>query len=105
MIADGIFGVNPAIYDELLKYYGIKTKTTFFVPRELDTMAQSGKTATLCYFNDKDDISQGAHYINITWDTTSGKYVAYNAPEKEFDSIEEYLKNNDFKLISLTTIN
>ena len=46
-----------------------------------------------------------SHYINLTWNEKTGEYDTYNAREKSFDSIDEHLKNNKFKLISLTIIN
>lgn len=98
LILDGAFGINPSVYDELFDYYGEKARTTYN-NRKLDETAQSGRTAILCYFH-----SSGAHYINITWDKKASKYIAYNASKNEFDSIYEYLENNNYKLISLTVI-
>ena len=99
LILDGVFGVNPAIYDRLFKRFGEISETTY-TPTNLDETAKKGRTAILCYFNDKDDISKGAHYINITWN--GNEYEAHNAPEKQFNSIDEFLRKRIF--ISLTTI-
>jgi len=60
----------------------------------------------LCYFNDKDDITQGAHYINITWNKETRKYDAYNYGKTiyTFNSIEEFIKSNTYRIISMTTL-
>ena len=104
LILDGVFGTNPAIYDRLFKRFGEISETTY-TPTNLDETAKKGRTAILCYFNDKDDISKGAHYININWD--GEKYIAYNTNTIEgishIPSIEEFINKNRV-LISLTVI-
>jgi len=103
LIADGNFGVNPAIYKDLFKYYGLKSSSTY-TATNLDKTAQAGRTAILCYFNDANDITQGAHYININWNSKTGQYDAYNGPKKTFDSIDDFLKDEKLGFISLITI-
>ena len=104
LILDGVFGTNPAIYDRLFKRFGEISETTY-TTTNLDETAKKGRTAILCYFNDKDDITKGAHYININWD--GEKYVAYNTNTIEgishIPSIEEFINKNRV-LISLTVI-
>ena len=104
LIADGNFGVNPAIYKDLFKYYGLKS-STIYTATNLDKTAQAGRTAILCYFNDKSDITQGAHYINISWD--GKQYTAYNTVERIefFHSIDEFLNKKNRGFIALTVIN
>ena len=108
LIADGNFGVNPAVYNDLFKHYGLKSSTTY-TATNLDKTVQAGRTAILCYFNDKSDITQGAHYININWD--GKQYTAYNVATTDrsgidsFKSIDEFLNGENKGFIALTVIN
>ena len=94
--------------NDLFKYYGAKSSSTY-TATNLDKTAQAGRTAILCYFNDKDNIAKGAHYININWD--GKQYTAYNTNVRggveTFHSIDDFLENKGKTkrgFISLITI-
>ena len=103
LIADGAFGVNPLAFDHLFEVYGFSSSTVYFDANDLDAKAKAAKTAILAYaYVDIGEKSVGAHFINLTWNEEKGKYVVYNDPD--FSSISDYLSDNGYIFISLTSI-
>ena len=101
LIVDGVFGVNPAIYDFM--FGPTFSPTTIYATegRNLDKLAQESDTVILTYFNEG---YNGAHYINLHWDSDAKQYIAYNARQAKFDSIYDYLFDYGFTFISMTTL-
>jgi hypothetical protein len=112
LIADGLFGVNPLAFDRLFADYGIKSHTVTTATkgkRSLDDIVRNGSTAILGYWNDYGNKNpfDGAHYISVTWDRDTGKFIAHNAPEAWANnsySIDDFIKNRTAGLISLTVL-
>jgi len=50
--------------------------------------------------------SNGAHYINLTWDSETGLYTAYNVGSgtDTFATINDFLNKNERTFFSLTVI-
>ena len=112
LILDGVFGVNPLVYDGLIKSFGYTSKTIVFGTHDLDKIVQdpSVRTSILCYgFTNplpyvKVEAFSGAHYININWNPSIQQYEVYNGSDNKFPSINGYLIDNNLIFISLTTI-
>jgi hypothetical protein len=73
----------------------------------LDRLAKEGRTLILTYYNNKNNISDGAHYVNVKWDEKIKKYTVWNVDEaipNTFESINSFLDDNNLGLISMTVI-
>jgi len=139
LIAGGLLGTNPLVFDRLFKKYGLESTTTVFqgatsivplglgpstqflissmpqnlLPKvtdvDLDFLAEQGQTFILVFYNNKDDMGQGAHYVSVTWDKEEEEYVAWNVSKdyvdepKTFGSIYEFLGETR-ELISMTVV-
>jgi hypothetical protein len=107
LIADGVFGTNPAIYDSLFKSHGFSSTTTF-INSNLDAQTQAGQTAILAYFHEGAPFG-GAHYITITWNAETGMYTAWNVygnstNSRPYSSIDDILSEENRTFISLTVV-
>jgi hypothetical protein len=80
---------------------------------DLDRTAKRGRVIILSYFNDINDIGEGAHYVAVIWDEEKGRYTAWNTgfeneygekTEEYFESINDWLNENNHGLISMTVI-
>jgi hypothetical protein len=131
----GMFGTNPLVFDRLFRVYGLKSTTTLFesalsvisngdlltvnwnsLPSNnlpstlnvnLDLIAKQGRAIILSYWNNKNDLSKGAHYVHVVWDKKTERYTARNIskyiPLYEFESIGSFL-GNKHGLISMIVI-
>ena len=102
MLMDGAFGIKPSSFDVLFGNYGYNSNTIYFNTDDLDAKAQNADTAILCYFYYTEGV--GAHYINLTWNSELDEYVVYNENGGNLKSINDFLEDNDYVFISLTTV-
>jgi hypothetical protein len=129
LIAHGSFGTNPLIFDRLFENHGISSTTTLFydalhafppavlltIPLgsllssatiDLDHRARQGRVFVLTYWNNKNDMSDGAHYVAITWSDEEQVFTAWNVGREgieKFATISEFLGAKRL-LISMTVI-
>ena len=102
MLMDGALGIKPSSFDVLFGNYGYNSNTIYFNTDDLDAKAQNADTAILCYFYYTEGV--GAHYINLTWNSELDEYVVYNENGGNLKSINDFLEDNDYVFISLTTV-
>jgi hypothetical protein len=130
LIAQGVFGTNPRIFDKLFRANGLTSTTTLFenifhvfpggealagtlsgfpnaADTDLDELARQGRAIILSYYNAADSIKNGAHYVSVAWCDEEERFTAYNVRSREptatFDSIHDFLGTRR-GLISMTVI-
>lgn len=109
MVLSGKFGTAPKAMSDLLERHGFKTELCTD-EKEFDAVGKRNESMILTMYNDKNDISQEVHTINIS--KKNGKYTAHNTYCNgkvlgPFDSISETISsinNGKAKGISLIGI-
>ncbi len=104
LIFDGVFGVNPLAFDHLFEVYGFSSSTIYFDDTNIDLLAQSSQTCILAYAYLSEQ-NAGAHFVNVTWNQDKQAYRVYNDNWESTTSISQFLSDNEYVFISLTTIN
>lgn len=95
MILSGKFGTAPKAIADQLKKMGFKTQMTT-VEKEFDEIGKKAKSLILTMYNDKNDLSQEVHTVNISKDGES--YTAHNVycngkTVGPYKSVSELIKN------------
>jgi uncharacterized protein YukE len=101
-LVDGAFGVNPLAVDMYLNVHGVKAKIQN-MPTKIDVRIEESVVSILLYLH-----NNGGHYTAIQY--KDGAYYAYNndpaytTEPQPIPSIEAWLEERKFLVISLITI-
>ena len=95
MVLSGKFGTSPKAISDFLEKHGFKTELTTD-EKEFDEVGKRSESLILTMYNDKNDISQEVHTVNIS--KKDKKYTAHNVYCNgkvlgPFDSVSETIKN------------
>lgn len=95
MVLSGKFGTSPKAISDFLEKHGFKTELVTN-EKEFDDVGKRSDSLILTMYNDKDDISQEVHTVNIS--KKDKKYTAHNVYCNgkvlgPFDSVSETIRN------------
>ena len=95
IVLSGKFGTSPKAISDFLTREGFKTVMTT-EEKEFDKVGKENESLILTMYNDKDDISQEVHTVNISKE--NNKFTAHNvycngAVVGPFSSVSEVIRN------------